>query len=214
MRFIAVTDIHGNSKRSRQLAEVLRGEEFDALLVAGDLTHFSGSGKAREVLEPLLELDMPVLAVHGNCDGRDVPELLSELGINVHNRRVEVGGVGIVGIGGSNITPFHTIWELTEDEIATILEGNYRDGDIILSHVPPHGTVADKVHFGHHVGSRALREFIEVESPPVVVCGHIHEGRGIDRIGETLVVNPGPLFRKYYAVIELGEEIKVELKKL
>ncbi|WP_258084528.1 metallophosphoesterase [Thermococcus thermotolerans] len=214
MRFVAVTDIHENSKRSQQLAGVLRGEEFDALLVAGDLTHFSGADKAVEVLKPLLELDIPVFAVHGNCDGRDVPELLSGLGINAHNRRVEVGGVGIVGIGGSNITPFHTIWELTEDEILRILERNYREGDIILSHVPPHGTVADRVHFGHHVGSRALREFIEREAPPVVVCGHIHEGRGIDRIGETLVVNPGPLFRKYYAVIELEEEIKVELKKL
>lgn len=214
MRFVAVTDIHGNAKRARQLAEVLRGGEFDALLVAGDLTHFSGSDKAREVLAPMLELGMPLVAVHGNCDGRDVPELLTELGINAHNRRVEVGGVGIVGIGGSNITPFHTIWELTEDEIGGILERNYREGDIILSHVPPHGTVADRVHFGHHVGSRALREFIEERQPPLVVCGHIHEGRGIDRIGETIVVNPGPLFRKYYAVIELEEEIKVELKKL
>ncbi|ASJ12323.1 metallophosphoesterase [Thermococcus thioreducens] len=208
MRLVAVTDIHGNSKRVRQLAEILRGEEFDALLVAGDLTHFSGADKAVEVLKPLLGLDIPVFAVHGNCDGRDVPELLSELGINAHSRRVEVGGAGIVGIGGSNITPFHTVWEMTEDDIRKILERNYLQGDVILSHVPPHRTVADRVHFGHHVGSRALRAFIEEKQPPLVVCGHIHEGRGVDRVGETVVVNPGPLFRGHYAVIEFDENEK------
>ncbi len=92
MRLIAVTDIHGDHRKSRKLAEVLREEEFDALLVAGDLTHFSGSGEARKVLKPLLELGKPLFAVHGNCDGRDVPELLSELGVNVHDNRVELGG--------------------------------------------------------------------------------------------------------------------------
>lgn len=216
MRLIAVTDIHGDHRKSRKLAEVLREEEFDALLVAGDLTHFSGSGEARKVLKPLLELGKPLFAVHGNCDGRDVPELLSELGVNVHDNRVELGRIGIIGVGGSNVTPFHTLWELTEDEIQGILERNYRRGDIILSHVPPHGTVADRVHSGHHVGSRTLREFIEREGPPLVVCGHIHEGRGIDRVGGTTVVNPGPLFRGYYAVVELerGKEVKVELKRL
>ncbi|NJE01046.1 metallophosphoesterase [Thermococcus sp. JdF3] len=218
MRVIAVTDIHGNSKRARQLAEILEGEKFDAFLVAGDLTHFSGSDKAREVLEPLLELGVPVVAVHGNCDGRDVPEFLTELGITAHNRRVEVGEVGIVGIGGSNITPFRTFWELTEDEIGGILERNYRDGDVILSHVPPKDTNADRVHSGLHVGSPALRGFIERKEPPLVLTGHIHEARSVDRIGGTVIVNPGPLFRGYYAVVDYDAEKKrvdgVELERL
>ncbi|NJE61036.1 metallophosphoesterase [Thermococcus sp. 21S7] len=218
MEILAVTDIHGNARIVRKLAELIAKEKPDALLIAGDITHFSSAETARKVLEPLLNAGVPILAVHGNCDGRDVPELLTELGINAHNRRAEVRGTGIVGIGGSNITPFHTIWELTEDEIRGILDRNYREGDVILSHVPPHGTVADRVHLGHHVGSGALREFIEKRQPPLVVCGHIHEGRGIDRVGETMVVNPGPLFRKHYAVIDFdekrGKAENVELNKL
>ncbi|NJE46547.1 YfcE family phosphodiesterase [Thermococcus sp. GR7] len=216
MRLLAVTDIHGNSKMSKKLAETLQNEDFDALLIAGDLTHFTGAETAEKVLEPLMNLGKPIIAVHGNCDGRDVPELLEELGISAHNKRVELDEIGIVGIGGSNITPFNTVWELSEEEIRGILEQNYHDGDVVLSHAPPYNTIVDRVHSGLHVGSRALREFIKEKQPPLVVCGHIHEGRGIDRIGETPIVNPGPLFRGYYAVIDFKpeKEVKIELRKL
>ncbi|ASJ09077.1 metallophosphoesterase [Thermococcus siculi] len=218
MRLLAVTDIHGKLGRVEKLVGAAGSIDPDLILIAGDLTHFSGAETAERVLQPLLELGKPTLAVHGNCDGRDVPELLNRLGIGLHNRRAEVNGLGVIGIGGSNITPFNTVWELTEDEIATILKRNYRDGDIILSHVPPRDTKADRVHFGLHVGSPALREFIEERKPPLVVTGHIHEARSIDRVGETTIVNPGPLFRGYYAVVEFDERekrvIEAELARL
>jgi putative phosphoesterase len=218
VKLLAITDIHGKLGRVEALAEMIPEINPDLILIAGDITHFSSAETAREVLKPLLKLKKPVLAVHGNCDGRDVPELLEELGIGLHDRRAEINGTGIVGIGGSNVTPFHTVWELTEEEIDGILRRNYHDGDIILSHVPPKDTKADRVHFGHHVGSPALRAFIEEKQPPLVVCGHIHEARGVDEIGETVVVNPGPLFRGYYAVIEFDEGNKmvknVELERL
>ena len=218
MRIVAITDIHGRSGKAERLGRTLEDMEFDLLLIAGDLTNFQGRDKAGEILGHFLSLQKPVFSVFGNCDGRDVPALLEELGINVHNRRVEVGGVSIVGVGGSNITPFHTVWELTEAKIREILLKNYREGDVILSHAPPHGTRADRAHFGTHVGSRALREFIEERKPPLVVCGHIHEARSVDRIGDTVIVNPGPLFRGHYAVIEFEENEKrvknVELLRL
>ncbi|BAD84736.1 metallophosphoesterase, calcineurin superfamily [Thermococcus kodakarensis KOD1] len=218
MRIVAVTDIHGKLEKVKRLAGVLEEERPDLILIAGDITNFSGAEVARTVLEPLMALDVPILAVHGNCDGRDVPELLEELGISLHNKRKEVNGTGFVGVGGSNITPFNTIWELTEDEIMEILRKNYRPGDIILSHAPPKDTKADRVHSGLHVGSTALREFIEKNQPPLVVTGHIHEARSVDELGETIIVNPGPLFRGYYAVIDFDEKEKVvkniELREL
>ena len=218
VKVLAVTDIHGNSKMVQELAELLESESVDLVLIAGDITHFSGAETARKVLEPLLNAGIPVLVVHGNCDGRDVPELLDELGIGLHDKRVEVNGVGFIGIGGSNITPFNTVWELTEEEIGGILERNYRPGDVILSHVPPRNTRADRINSGLHVGSKALREFIEMNRPPLVVTGHIHEARSVDRVGETVIVNPGPLFRGYYAIIELDDKARnvenVELREL
>ncbi|WP_048058257.1 metallophosphoesterase [Pyrococcus yayanosii] len=208
---VAVTDIHGNASMVKKLADELSGLDFEMILIAGDVTHFGNGVEAKKILEPLLDLGRPVLAVMGNCDGRDVSEALEELGISVHNRRIEINGKGVVGFGGSNITPFSTVWEFTEEEIKRGLEKNYRAGDIILTHAPPHGTSLDRTVSGLHVGSQALRKFIEERRPPLVVCGHIHEGRGVDVIGETVAVNPGPLFRGYYALIE---NRKVELRRL
>ena len=47
-----------------------------------------------------------------------------------------------------------------------------------------------------HVGSRALRAFLERTQPPLSLSGHIHEGPAVsgrfhDAIGRTRVVNPG-----------------------
>ena len=49
---------------------------------------------------------------------------------------------------------------------------------------------------GQHVGSRAIRAFIERQEPPLVLGGHIHESPRVstsyrDTIGRTIVANPG-----------------------
>ena len=211
MRIIAITDIHGNENKVEWFVEKIKDEKFDVLLIAGDITHFKGRDSAEKSLKYFLEFKKPVFAVMGNCDGRDVLDLLEELGISLHDKRIEINGIGIVGFGGSNITPFSTIWEFHDDEIWESLNKNYRDGDILLMHVPPYKTKVDKTFTGLHVGSKALRKFIEEKQPPLVICGHIHEARGIDEIGKTLIVNPGPLFRGHYAVIDINEERKVSI---
>jgi Icc-related predicted phosphoesterase len=45
------------------------------------------------------------------------------------------------------------------------------------------------------------------------VCGHIHEGRGIDTIGRTIVANCGAAFAGHYGRIEFGPEIAVDLRR-
>lgn len=67
---------------------------------------------------------------------------------------------------------------------------------ILVSHSPPHGTTCDVIHTRVHVGSRALRRYIETRRPPLVLSGHIHESPRMtsswrDRVGDTVVVNPG-----------------------
>lgn len=63
-------------------------------------------------------------------------------------------------------------------------------------HSPPRGTRCDMIGAHAHVGSRAIRAFIERRQPPLVLSGHIHESPRIstswrDRLGETITVNPG-----------------------
>jgi Icc-related predicted phosphoesterase len=67
---------------------------------------------------------------------------------------------------------------------------------IFVSHSPPRDTRCDVTGGREHVGSRALRRFIERHQPPLVLSGHIHEsprmsGSYVDTIGRTVVVNPG-----------------------
>src|SRR2546428_509071 len=44
----------------------------------------------------------------------------------------------------------------------------------------------------------------EARQPELAVVGHIHEGRGADRVGETLVLNAGALRDGGYVVVEYG----------
>lgn len=83
---------------------------------------------------------------------------------------------------------------------------------IVVMHNPPKDTECDKIENGMHVGSPLLRAFIEKTKPLAVVTGHIHESAGIDKIGETVVVNPGSLAEGKYALMKVeksGDEWKV-----
>lgn len=67
---------------------------------------------------------------------------------------------------------------------------------LFVSHSPPHGTRCDMIGAHTHVGSRALRAFVERHQPPLVLSGHIHEAPRVssawrDTIGRTAIVNPG-----------------------
>jgi len=56
-----------------------------------------------------------------------------------------------------------------------------------------------------HTGSRAIQSFIEDYQPLLAVSGHIHEARAIDRLGSTVLVNPGPFKNGCFATIEITE---------
>lgn len=76
---------------------------------------------------------------------------------------------------------------------------------IYLFHAPPFGTALDLAGRGH-VGSRAIRGFIEAKQPPLTLHGHIHESPYVsskwhDSIGNTLCINPGQGRAKLHAVI-------------
>ena len=67
---------------------------------------------------------------------------------------------------------------------------------LFVLHSPPRGTRCDMIGTASHVGSRAIRAFIERHQPPLVLSGHIHESPRVsssyrDTIGRTVVVNPG-----------------------
>ena len=210
MRIIAAGDIH---MAPGKMADVPNIGAADYIIVIGDITNYGSIDDAATVLSALRRFNSSLLAVAGNLDQRDVARFLEESGISLHGRgRMLAPGLGIMGLGGSNYTPFNTPNEFSEEELAGFLAAGFAEvagaAEIILvSHPPPFGTKTDKLVDGRHVGSRAVRRFIEEKQPRICLTGHIHESRGTDTIGRTLILNPGMLKHGGYiaVTVENGE---------
>ncbi len=209
MKILAVTDIHGNF---RPLIEYLKNNQVDLVILAGDITHFGPEKLGEDILNEISSYDVPVMAIPGNCDLESIhKEIESSRAVNIHARSWVVKDVGICGFGGSNPTPFNTPLEFEEveiyDEAKNALE-SIKDHKITIfvTHAPPHGTKTDLLPSGEHAGSTSLRQVIEKYQPTINICGHIHESRGTDRIGQTMVVNPGKMDEGYACLINIPED--------
>ena len=112
------------------------------------------------------------------------------------------------------------IGNMDRAEVTDWLEHMWREArtyrHVVLSvHTPPHDTLCDIVGDGIHVGSSAVRDFILDAQPDVCLCGHIHESRAVDRLGRTVLVNPGAFATGGYAVLRLaGDDLSVTLHML
>jgi Icc-related predicted phosphoesterase len=76
---------------------------------------------------------------------------------------------------------------------------------IYVMHAPPFETRLDRMEDGRNIGSRAVRGFIEKMQPYLTLHGHIHEsfemsGAYLERLGETICINPGQSTEELYAV--------------
>ncbi|CAJ37454.1 metallophosphoesterase [Methanocella arvoryzae] len=200
MRLLAVTDFHNTFDRLPDILE--RAGKVDGTLMAGDFTQFGPTEQAKALLE---KLPRPVLAVPGNCDQKDIIDLLREEDANLHENKIRLGNVTFIGIGGSNPTPFNTPIEFSEEHIKAELERllhGVTGPVVLLSHAPPKGHV-DEIPGGIHVGSTSVAELAPKFT--AIVCGHIHESRGISHLGKTVIVNPGPASIGNAAILEIDD---------
>lgn len=215
MKILALSDLHGKCSK---LDKILSASgEVDLILFAGDITDLGYIGSAR-VLEKLWS--KKVLAVQGNCDlPWDKAFFDFSKAIDLHASSLQINDFLFIGLGGSNITPYNTPYELTESEIHEILKQfeasvrNHPGRKILVSHVPPF-EILDLTNDYINAGSYALREFIENNELDLVICGHIHEAYGIDRLGKTLIVNTGAAEVGHAAFIEINAGIEVQLLRI
>lgn len=219
MKILIISDIHGNNSAVARVRDKALKEHAEVLLICGDITHF-GTIRATESILKELSFSSKVLFVHGNCDPIELSEI-KKIGNaeNLHSRHVNIDGLNFIGSGGSLKTPFRTRTEYTEEQIlkhlrkASLKISNQRV--IVVSHDPPFDTKVDRLYSREHVGSHALREFILRRKPIIVTSGHIHEGRSIDKVGDSIVVNPGPAFKGYCALAQIKEkQVTVELSRV
>ncbi len=193
MKILIFSDIHGDIGALERIV----AQPADVYIAAGDLGTFGrGLERPAEVLGPL---GSRVWLLPGNHETHEQTRALChEFGfMDFHRqaRRVESarGVIHFAGLGYSNVTPFNTPGEYTEEEIERALEEF--DGVrplYLMVHFPPWGTKLDEFAPGKHAGSPALRAWVEREQPAKLFCGHIHETAGLtDRLGTTECRNVG-----------------------
>lgn len=150
----------------------------------------------------------------GNDDFFEIDRALnsSTYVINPEERTIDVDGEHeMITLGYVNHTPWNSPREVDEDILQEKIDkmtSQVKDMKkaIFNLHVPPINTVIDQapkldsnfkpVISGGHIemisaGSTAVRKSIEKYQPLVGLHGHIHESRGVVKIGRTSCFNPG-----------------------
>jgi Icc-related predicted phosphoesterase len=185
--------------------------------------------------ERLRDTGIQCYVMPGNDDPYSIDEVFRGH-LNAQNcdyRVVELAdGYPMISLSDANPTPWNSPRELTEDELAARIEALAEQVPdmrraIFNLHVPPHASELDSAaeldeefrprHRGGApviaaVGSTAVREAIERHQPLLGLHGHIHESKGVTRIGRTTCLNPGSTYntgRLDGALIELrGDTVR------
>lgn len=189
MKILIFSDIHGDIRALEQVV----AQPADVYVAAGDLSNFGkGLDRCAGVLAPLGER---LWVLPGNHETHEQTSVFCKQHgfVDFHRQVRSLGMTQWAGLGYSNITPFDTPGEYSEDEIANALADFDSFSQLYLVvHFPPHGTKLDEFAPGQHAGSPTLRKWVDRIQPAYLFCGHIHETAGhSDRIGATQCFNVG-----------------------
>ena len=226
MKILVLSDLHANNENVGKLEDQFA--KADAVIFAGDFAECFKPETGKEALNTLCTKHDTIFAVLGNCDEPEFIEELEDRDICVEKTLVFHEGLAVAGSGGGTYFTGKTANEREEAEILSdfniVKNSVEQTGDaslwkslILISHNPPKDTKCDAVNAELHAGSQMFTDFIKENQPLAVVCGHIHEGKAVDKIGDTVVINPGPLQEGNYAWLEVekdGENWKVTKTEL
>jgi hypothetical protein len=206
---LALTDLHTSGDGFyEKIASILTSEEIDFIIIAGDVTSYGNEKAVKKVLSSFTATSLPLYYVPGNMDKPQTADIEFANIHPLHARVKKIANYRLIGLGASNPTPFSTPFTLSEEQLTELLEETISSVPetaplIFVSHAPPFNSEADKLRNGKHVGSKAVRKFVDTYQPIVTICGHIHESQSIAMVGKTLIVNPGEARTGFGAVITL-----------
>ena len=150
-----------------------------------------------EVINSLGKTNIPVLLIFGNADllDKDVKELNKKFKFKlnslereikkfknikvIHKIVVRFKGLKIAGLNYSN-----------KDRDIKFLNKT-KELDILLNHSPPYKILDLAMPIKKHLGSKIILKYIKLAKPRYLICGHIHEAKGIKKFEETTVINAG-----------------------
>jgi uncharacterized protein len=157
---------------------------------------------------------IPCILNGGNDDIWEIDDVIDQSPCVTfgEGKALDLDGFHLISMGWTNPTPWDTFREAPEDQLAAKIEAIAAqvpdmERTIFNFHAPPYGTGLDDApaldsslrptHGGavmKPVGSTAVRDAIKKHQPLLSVHGHIHESRGIKRLGRTMAINPGSVY--------------------
>jgi Icc-related predicted phosphoesterase len=202
MRIAATADLHFTPQRWGPLREEMDKvrDEADVLIVAGDLTNYGRPDEMEPLLNVLVRLRVPVIAVLGNHDYEsekqdELSKMMVEAGIKVlDGSAYERDGVGFAGakgfVGGFGrglLTGFG------EPEVKAFVRAGIDEAVkleramsqlrtskrvVVLHYSPIAGTVEGEApEIYPFLGSSRLAEVVDRHGADLVVHGHAHNGK-------------------------------------
>lgn len=201
MRIGATADLHFFSPKfgaiQEQLAQVR--DQADLLVVAGDLTNYGKPPEMEQLLNSLVRLRLPIVAVLGNHDYEsgcqsELMQMMTDAGIKLlDGTAYERDGVGFAGtkgfpggFGRGALTAFG------EPEVKAFVQGAIDEAlkleramsqlrtakRVVVLHYAPIGDTirGEALEIYPYLGSSRLAEVIDRHGADIVFHGHAHHG--------------------------------------
>ncbi|OLS32053.1 MAG: 3',5'-cyclic adenosine monophosphate phosphodiesterase CpdA [Candidatus Heimdallarchaeota archaeon AB_125] len=211
-------------------------ENYAELVYGKYLTQFVNFQRktAKRIFKILSKTKIPVFFTHGNSDSEAMIEFFKKysekntlfhyLGKSTikHNNLI-VAGYGYCSPAEYR-TPFQTPGEKSKSEIVedlSLLENhiskhkkNKNDLIIGLFHEPPKNTKLDFIEWkSTHSGSELIHAHTQDVPYDLILAGHIHESQNYEIQENEILVNPGPLVNRKWAIVDIKNKT-VSLKKI
>jgi Icc-related predicted phosphoesterase len=202
MRIAATADLHFSPQSYDRIREPLARvrDEADVLVIAGDLTNYGKPEEMHSLLNALVRLRIPIVAVLGNhdyesCQEQELMRLMTAEGIKVlDGSSYERDGVGFAGakgfIGGFGrgvLTAFG------EKEIKSFVQASIDETMkleralsmlrtpkiVIVTHYAPIAETVngEPMEIWPYLGSSRLSEVIDRHGAVLALHGHAHHGK-------------------------------------
>jgi Icc-related predicted phosphoesterase len=216
---------------------VMSGDELDSLSAEDGSVDRRFTQEMTKGLEMWLDMadsklrggEIPCILNGGNDDIWEIDDIIEQSpSVSFAESKVlDIGGFYLASMGWTNPTPWNTFREAPEDVLAAKIDAVVASipdmGRAVFNfHAPPYGTGLDEapaldenmrpIHGGavmKPVGSTAVKAAIQKYQPILSVHGHIHESKGVLRVGRTLSMNPGSSYSDGVlqgAVLDLNEK--------
>ncbi|MBI2143937.1 metallophosphoesterase family protein [Candidatus Woesearchaeota archaeon] len=195
IRILAFSDLHGSEKALAAIAR--KAKKADILVCAGDFTVFEHN--ILRIMRKLDSIGRPVLLVNGNHEDETLVAEICKTLKNTTQLHCKIcintrfPNYAFIGHGGEGFS--HTSEEFERFAAAATKKirqlQKQKKKIVLVTHQPPYGTKVDYIWTQH--GNKSYSRFDRRFQPVLHISGHLHETQGKqDRIGKTLVINPGP----------------------